>query len=91
MWRRLPGGAEVGLSPQGVDRLGEIMKNACSNVLQCSKAKLTQTLRGGCCDFQFELKAGSKRLNGQRRRDGCISRRQRFFGGWGGGKQTPDG
>ena len=29
MWKRLPGGAEAGLSPEGVDILGEILQNAC--------------------------------------------------------------
>lgn len=27
MWKRLPGGAEAGLSPEGVDILGEILQN----------------------------------------------------------------
>lgn len=43
-------------------------------------------LRGCYCDFQLELKAGSKRLNGQSRRAGCISSSQRFCR-----EQTPDG
>lgn len=92
MWKRLPGGAEAGLSPEGVDILGEILQNACGYLpydtgLQRSKANLNQTLREGYYNFQFELKAGSQRLNGQSSRDACISRSQRFFLGGGGKHQ----